>query len=92
MVLVASMMFLAPAIARMLEWMTSGLPFLTFIITSIAIMFTFPIALVAHDWWKNKQFPVYPAIGLAVMTAIITLNFTIPATGWGMAFFLQHLN
>lgn len=91
MVLFASMMFMAPAIARMLEWMTSGLSFISFIIASLTIMFAFPIAVLVHDWIRYKKFPHYPFIGLGIMAIAITLNFVIPNTEWGMAFFLQHL-
>jgi hypothetical protein len=92
MVLFASMMFLAPAIARMLEWMTSGLSFMTFIVTGLSIMFAFPIAVVVHDLLRHKGFPLYPFIGLGIMVLVIILNFLIPNSGWGMEFFLQHLN
>jgi hypothetical protein len=90
-VLFASMMFMAPAIARMLEWMTKGLSFMSFITIGLSIMFALPIAVVVHDWWRYKRFPIYPAIGLSLMIMFIVLNFIVPNTQWGMNLFLQHI-
>ncbi|MFN4122508.1 MAG: hypothetical protein ACK4GL_04295 [Flavobacteriales bacterium] len=56
MVLIASMMFMASAIARMLEWMTNGFSFISFIITSLAIMFAYPIALVVIIGFATRCF------------------------------------
>ncbi len=87
MMLFASMAFTGPATGRLMEWLSPSL----FIEGTVLVFVLFPLAVLIHDWMKDRKIPKYPVRGFIALALLMVLTFALPSTDFWTAIFIEHL-
>ena len=87
MMLFASMAFTGPATGRLMEWLSPSL----FIEGTVLVFVLFPLAVLIHDWMKDRKIPKYHVRGFIALALLMVLTFALPSTDFWTAIFIEHL-